>query len=156
MNRVLNPSKYLRGIVKENQKYYIGFGVKDLTNLAKSYPPINDLINGKRSTIVVSGKKGVLKENTEGKWVRKQPESKHYEWKHIEYYSKKFEKTIEYDREFEKWIKVILHQYNLELELAKSPQNEIILHFPQFQFKDAEDHYLIAGAAMNIAILLGS
>lgn len=156
MNRVLNPSKYLNGIVDEGRTFYIGFGIKNLTDLGKALPDLGKLINGAITIFVVTGKKGALKENTNGKFIRAQPERKESIWKHIHYYSKRFEKEIDYDREFHIWEKVILHKYNLALEAAKTPQGEIVLHFPAFKMSDKEKIYLRAGAAMNMSIALGS
>lgn len=156
MKRIINPSKYLKGIVEEGTPYYIGFGAKDLTELGKTHPGIKDLISGAKPTVILTGKKGPLRENTGGKYVRKQPESKTSIWKHIEYYSTKWEKWIEYDREYNIWEKELLHKFNLELSLARTPQNEIIFVFPMFIMHDSEDHYLLAGAAMNMACALSN
>ncbi|TSD63351.1 hypothetical protein FFF34_017290 [Inquilinus sp. KBS0705] len=156
MNRVLNSSKYLKGVVLEDKTFYIGFGIKNLTELGKSHPGLRELISGSKTTLIVTGKKGSLKENTAGKMVRKQPESKETIWKHIHYYSKRFEKDIDYDREFHIWEKELLHKYNLALETARTPQGEIILHFPAFKMNDSDALYLQAGAAMNMSIALGS
>ncbi|WDF77010.1 hypothetical protein PQ469_24305 [Mucilaginibacter sp. KACC 22773] len=156
MNRVLNPSKYLKGVVDEGKTFYIGFGVRSLTELGKSHPGLFDLINGHTTTLIVTGKKSSLRENTKGKYVRKQPESKESIWKHIHYYSKRFEKEIDYNREFHIWEKELLHQYHLALEKAETPQKEVILHFPAFKMKDDPALYMKAGAAMNMAIALGA
>lgn len=156
MKRVINPSSHLHGIVPIGKTFYIGFGIKNLTDLGNEHQGLAQLISGMQSTLIVSGKKGVLKDNTHGKLVRKQPENKESIWKHIHYYSKRFEKDIDYDREFHVWEKEILHKYNLALEAAKTPQGEMILHFPAFKMEDDENTFSKAGAAMNIAIALGS
>jgi hypothetical protein len=156
MNRVLNPSKYLLNIVENNKTFYVGFGIQDLSNLGKGHPGIKDLISGSKTSLLVIGKKGILKENTKGKFVRKQPEQKETIWKHIHYYSERFGKEIDFDREFHVWEKTLLHNYNLELEAAKTPQGEVILHFPSFTMKESEETYLKVGAAMNMSIALGS
>lgn len=156
MNRVLNSSKYLKDIVQEGKIFYIGFGIKNLTELGKGHPGLLELISGTQSTIIVTGRKGPLKDNTHGKLVRKQPEQKESVWKHIHYYSKRFGQNIDYDREFHVWEKTILYKYNLALEVAKTPQDEKVLHFPAFKMENSEDCYLKAGAAMNMSIALGS
>lgn len=156
MNRIINPSKHLKNIVPDGKTFYIGFGVKDLTEIGKSHSDLMDLIAQRKSSIVVTGKKGPLKENTKGKIVRKQPERKETIWKHIHFYSKRFGKDIDYDREFHIWEKELLHKYNLALESATTPQGETILHFPAFTMSDDPDLYMKAGAAMNMAIALGS
>lgn len=156
MKRILNPAKHLKNLVQDGKTFYIGFGIKNLTDIARSHPGIIDLIDNKQSSVIVTGKKGILKENTKGKVVRKQPESKETIWKHIHYYSKRFGKDIDYDREFHIWEKELLHKYNLALESAITPQGETILHFPAFIMDDNKETYLKAGAAMNMAIALGS
>jgi hypothetical protein len=155
MNRVNNPSKHLHGIIENGQKYYIGFGQKELTELGKKNNDIQELITNKRTRIIVKGRTGVLKENTLGKYIRKQPERKTSVWKHIEYYSTKHEKQIAYDREFNIWEKELLHKFDLELSKHITPQGETIFCFPLFKKEDTDIHYLKAGAAMNMAILLG-
>jgi hypothetical protein len=156
MKRILNSSKHLKNIVPDGKVFYIGFGIKNLTELGKNHPGVRDLINQSKSSIVVTGKKGPLKENTHGKIVRKQPEHKETIWKHIHYYSNRFGRDIDYDRQFHIWEKETLHKYNLTLELALTPQGETILHFPAFIMKDDDNLYMKAGAAMNMAIALGS
>ncbi len=156
MNRVINPAKYLNNVVEDGKTFYIGFGVKNLTELGKSHPGLKELITGTQTSITVTGNKGPLKENTHGKVVRKQPEQKESIWKHIHYYSKRFGKDIDYNREFHIWEKMILHKYNLALEAAQTPQGETVLHFPAFKMQSTDDLYLKAGAAMNMAIALGS
>ncbi|NEU10097.1 hypothetical protein GZH53_17365 [Flavihumibacter sp. R14] len=152
----MNPSKYLKEIVPIGATFYIGFGIKNLTDIAKKDSDITDLVAQRKSSVIVTGKKGVLKENTKGKLVRKQPERKEDIWKHIHYYSKRFEKDIDYDREFHIWEREVLHKYNLALEIAVTPQGETILHFPAFKMADDDATYMKAGAAMNLAIALGS
>lgn len=157
MKRIINAATHLLGIVPDGKTFYIGFGIADLTELGQSLPGLKDLINGKITSVLVDGKKGALRDNTKGKMVRKQPESKESIWRHIKYYSKRFEKEIEYDREFHIWEKEILHKYNLALEVARTPQNETILHFPAFKMIVGDETlYLKAGAAMNMCIALGS
>lgn len=156
MKRILNPAKHLQNLLPEGNIFYIGFGIKDLTEVGKGHPGVMDLIAGSKTSVIVSGKKGALRENTIGKLVRKQPEAKESIWKHIHYYSKRFGKEIDYDRQFHVWEKTMLHKYNLALEVAITPQGETILHFPAFTMQQNEDTYLRAGAAMNMAIALGS
>ncbi|WP_126969332.1 hypothetical protein [Gynurincola endophyticus] len=156
MKRVNNPERYLKGIIEPNTKYYIGFGIKDLTDFGKTHPGVKDLIAGIKSSVVLTGKKGILRENTTGKLVRKRPERKISIWKHIEYYNSKWERWISYDREFSIWEKSLLHKFNLELSVAKTPQGEIILVFPMLIMQENDQHYLRAGAAMNLAYTLSN
>jgi len=156
MKRINNPAKYLKGIIPPGTQYFIGFGIKDLTGLGKSHPGIQELLMGRKPSIVLTGKKGVLRENTTGKYVRKKPEQKTSIWKHIEYYSTKWEKVISYDREFSIWEKELLYKFDLELSVVKTPQDELILIFPKFIMEDSPQHYLKAGAAMNLACALSN
>jgi hypothetical protein len=156
MKRINNPEKYIRGIVEPGRQYYIGFGINDLTDLGKAHPDIKALVEGSRSQVVLTGKKGALRQNTVGKYVRKKPESKTSVWRHIEYYSNKWEKIISYDREFFIWEKELLHKFDLELSVARTPQKEIVLVFPVFTMVENEAHYMRAGAAMNMACALSN
>lgn len=155
MKRVNNPSKHLKAYLKEKDEYYIGFNIHQLTELGKNNQEIKDLRAGRKSLAVISGRKGALKENTKGKYIRKQPERKISVWRHIDYFNHYLGQQITYDRQFSVWEKELLHKYSLELSLSKSPHQELIFHFPKFKMKDDEKHYLKAGAAMNMAILLG-
>lgn len=154
MKRIYNPSKYLKGVVGPETPYYVGFGIKDLTELGKNHPGIQDLIKGVKSSVLVTGKRGPLRENTAGKYIRKKPEAKTSIWKHIEYYSFKWEKWISYDREYNIWEKELLHQFNLELSVVRTPQGELLFVFPMFLMEDSDHHYLRAGEAMNMACAL--
>lgn len=155
MKRVNTPEKYLKDIVEEGSYYYIGFSHQELTDVAKSNLEISQLLSGQKEKIIVTGKKGPLRENTQGKLVRKQPEQKTSVWRHIEYYSERFQRMIDYDREFSIWEKEILHKFNLELTVARTPQGEAIFHFPRFKMENNDNHYHKAGAAMNMSIVLG-
>ena len=154
MNRILNSNKYLKNVVEDGKTFYIGFGSRALKELDKKQLNLQGLINGSITSLLITGKKGALKENTAGKYIRKQPESKEKIWKHIHYYSKRFDKEIDYDREYNIWEKELVHQFNLTLEKAATPQNELILHFPAFQMADNPLLFLKASAAMNMAIIL--
>ncbi|MDX3916327.1 MAG: hypothetical protein QHC79_22495 [Pseudosphingobacterium sp.] len=156
MNRIINASKYLKGVVRDKRVFYIGFGIKSLTEIGAGNIEIKNLLSGKSTEVLLTGKKGLLKENTVGKFVRKQPEEKITIEKHIKYYHKKWEKIIEYDREYNVWAKTLLHKYNLTLEKAKTPQGETVLHFPIMKMIDNDVLYQKACSAMNLSILLGS
>ncbi|MFC4231623.1 hypothetical protein ACFOW1_06965 [Parasediminibacterium paludis] len=155
MNRVNNPAKYLQNVLQEGMKYYIGFGKDQLTKVGKENSAIVNLLSNKAKSAIVSGKSGALKENTLGKYIRKQPEHKISVWKHIEYYSHHFGRQIMYDREFNIWDKELLYKYDMQLSIAKTPQGETIFYFPQLVMENNENHFFKAGAAMNMAIQLG-
>ena len=154
MNRVLNSKAHLENLLKEGDKYYIGFGTKNLTTEGIGYRDLSELIKGNLDNIVVMGRKGPLKENIDGKLVRKQPESKTTKEVHIDYVNR-FGTRVEYDRTFDVWEKIILHKYRLSLKRTRSPQGETILFFPQIEYKNDEAHFQLAKAAINIAIYLG-
>ncbi|KQR70262.1 hypothetical protein [Pedobacter sp. Leaf176] len=154
MNRVLNSKAHLENLLTDGVKYYIGFGVKNLTSEGVGYRDLTELIKGNVSDIIVMGRKGPLKENVDGKWGRKQPPRKVDKEVHIDYVNKHGTR-VEYDRNYEVWEKEILHKYRLSLKRARSPQDETILYFPIFEYKDEETHFSLAKAAMNIAIYLG-
>lgn len=154
MGRVINPKGYLQNLIKEGETYHVGFGVKELTTLGIHYPEISELIKGNISELIISGKKGPLKENTNGKFVRKQPEEKTEELKRIRYTNKSGRK-VDFERLYVMWKKELLHNFNLKLYKSKSPQGEIILHFSLFVMENIESHYLKVKSAMNISNLLG-
>ncbi|WP_343533950.1 hypothetical protein [Pedobacter sp.] len=155
MGRIINAESHLKDLLVENVKYYIGFGLNTLTDEGKNHIDLNDLISGKIREFIVSGKKGPLRENVKGKFVRKQPERKETIEKHIEYYSHYHGKIISYDREFHVWEKELSHKFELKLYRHISPQGEVIIHFPLFTMVSEENHFLRAKSAMNISVILG-
>lgn len=154
--RVINAKPYLEPLLNEGDSYKIGFGSKSLTTEGINYRDLNELIKGNISDLLLMGRKGPLKENTVGKYVRKQPENKEQVLKHIKY-TRKDGARIEYDRIFEIWEKELLHKFGLKLYRGISPQGEIILHFEEMEYLPHDTMLLLrAKAAMNIAIYLGS
>lgn len=155
MNRVINALSHLERILKNGDEFIIGFGSKSLTTVGLLYSGLIELIDGNISDLLVQGKKGPLKENVHGKFVRKQPEIKKVINRHIEYTRKNGGK-ISYDRDFEVWERQMLHKYNLKLKRGTSPQGEIILYFDPLVFDSTNESYLnMAKSAMNICIILG-
>lgn len=154
MNRVLNSKPHLENLLKENDKYYIGFGIKNLTTEGVAYRDLAELIKGNINDLLARGRRGPLKENVDGKWARKQPGSKIDKEVHIKYTNKNGT-NVEYDRVYEVWEKEMLHKYRLNLKKAVTPQSETILYFPLLEYKDDSIHFSKAKAAMNIAIVLG-
>lgn len=154
MGRVINSKSHLENLLKEGEKYYVGFGVKNLTTDGVLYKDLQELIKDGIDELTVRGTKGPLKENIHGKWIRKTPEEKETIEKHIDFVNKNGT-HVEYDRTYHRWIKVILHNYKLVLKKAKTPQDETILYFPLFTYENNDAHFLRAKAAMNIAIFLG-
>lgn len=155
MKRVNNPETHLKNLLQPKQSYHVGFAAKQLTDIGKGIKEIKDLVNGSVEKIVANGKKGALKENTLGKFIRKVPEQKTSVWRHIDYYSYHHQQQITYDREFTVWEKELLYKHNLEISAARTPQGELILVFPLFKMEDSDKHFFMAGAAMNMAIQLG-
>jgi len=154
--RVINPETHLKGLINDGTEFYIGFGAKTLTESGRNHPDIKALLEGIKDAIVLSGKSGPLKDNVKGKYVRAKPNKKTSVWRHIEYFSHKYGKQISYDRLFEIWEKVLLHKYNLQLRIARTPQREIVFYFPEFIMKDDKELYLQVGAAMNMAYSLSN
>ncbi len=154
--RIINAKPQLEPLLKPGESYLIGFGVKSLTTEGIHYRDLTELIKGSISDILIMGKKGPLKENIVGKYVRKQPENKEQVSKHIKY-TRKDGRLIEYDRIFDMWEKELLHKFNLKLYKGVSPQGETILFFGNMKY-DPDDKLglLKAKAAMNIAMYLGN
>lgn len=152
--RIINAKPHLSSLLKEGDTFIIGFGVKSLTTDGIHYRDLGELIKGNISDLLVMGKKGPLRENITGKFVRKQPENKEHILKHIKY-TRKDGTRVEYDRTFHVWEKELLHKFGLKLYKGVSPQDEIILHFGEMKYYDQPEDLLRAKAAMNIAIILG-
>lgn len=153
--RIINAKTHLEPFLKEGDKFRIGFGANSLTTDGVAYTDLRELIKGNISELLLMGKKGPLKENTTGKFVRKQPENKHQVLKHIKY-TRKDGADIEYDRIFEVWEKELLHEFRLKLYRGVSPQNEIILFFKEMEYNGSDSMALFkAKAAMNLACFLG-
>ncbi|WP_146060584.1 hypothetical protein [Sphingobacterium lactis] len=155
MGRIINSLPHLEGVLRNGDKFKVGFGVKSLSTEGIHYRDLNELIKGNINELLVRGKKGPLRENIHGKFVRKQPENKKVINKHIEY-TRKDGVFIQYDRDFEVWEKELLHKFGLKLKRGTSPQEEVILYFDEMVF-DSNDNTLLykAKSAMNICIILG-
>jgi hypothetical protein len=66
MNRILNSKSHLENLLKDGDKYSIGFGVKTLTTEGLVNRDLLELIKGKLDDVLIMGKKGPLKENMSG------------------------------------------------------------------------------------------
>lgn len=154
IKRIINAKPHLSSLLKEGDTFIIGFGVKSLTTDGIHYRDLGELIKGNISELIVMGKKGPLRENTAGKFVRKQPENKEHILKHIKY-TRRDGTRVEYDRVFHVWEKELLHKFGLKLYKGLSPQDEVILHLGEMKYYDQPEDLLRAKAAMNIAIVLG-
>ncbi|SHL10453.1 hypothetical protein [Chryseobacterium polytrichastri] len=114
--RIRNIDNYLKFFLNENENFYFGLpfdeyqksSLLDKYNLPKTFP--NNSIN-----VMPSAKGSVTKANLNGKYVRKVPEEFEVIMKRIDYVRKKDRVRIKYDRKYEVYKKVLLHQFKSKL-----------------------------------------
>lgn len=156
MLRIINAEARLKDLVKDGDLFCIGFGIATLTPLAQSFSWIQDLVSKTESSRVATGKSGVLRQNTEGKKVRKQPENKVSSWRHIRYFNRKLNRFIEYDREYVVWEKETIEGFQLVLTSGITPQQEIVFYFPMLCMSTDLETLSRIKDAMNMSLSLSS
>ena len=149
MGRVVNPKSHLVPLLRDGDPYFIGFGSKKLTTEGINYRDLTELIKGNIIELEIRGVAGPLAENIKGRRVRKQPERKIIEEKHIKY-TRKDGTRVEYKRLFNIWEKEQMPGARLKLTRSISPLGEIILHFRELKFDGGQLDYYKEKLAMNI------
>jgi len=133
--RINNSSKHLKFFLQENDNFFIGLLFEDYLkceNLNLYKLPSQFLEN---KTIVPEAKGPVTKVNIKGKFIRKQPEEKTTKQVHIKYF-KKDGTQIEYDRNYNVYIKELLHKYNLSLTFLTNKHGQKIVTTDKLDYKD--------------------
>lgn len=133
--RIRHANKYLQFYLQENDHFYVGLLFEDFIknqNLIK-YNLLKTFIN--ENKIMPKGIGSVTKVNIKGKYERKQPEEKVTKKVHIEY-TRRDGAFISYDRNFDVFVKVLKHKYNVELiyKINKHGQQVVVsdmLHFDE-------------------------
>ncbi|MDN5554257.1 hypothetical protein [Prevotella sp.] len=111
--RILNSSKYLSAFVDEKEAFYVGLLYEDYINspYLDKYGLPKDFVEN--ASFTPKAKKAASKNNVNGKFVRKQPEEKVTNTKHIEYTTKDGT-HVSYNRDFHIYAKALLHKYNIQ------------------------------------------
>ena len=111
--RILNSSKYLSAFLDEGEAFYVGILYEDYINspYLDKYGLPKDFVDD--ATFIPKARKSASKNNVNGKFVRKQPEEKVTNTKHIEYTTKDGT-HVSYYRDFHIYAKVLLHKYNMQ------------------------------------------
>jgi hypothetical protein len=116
--RIRGIDKHLQFFLTDNENYYLGLLFEDYLKspfldkygLPKQFP--------QNKSIIPNPNGSVTKANQKGCYVRMQPEEKETVIRHIDYVRKKDRVRVKYDREYNIYKKVLLHQFNTGLNFA--------------------------------------
>lgn len=133
--RVLNIEKELLGLVNISEIFRVGVyfdqNLIDRVDLAK-YGINNTFTEGLSQ--VPKPVKATTKANIKGKYVRKQPEEKTEIERHISYTRRKDGARVEYDRVYNIYTKVLLHQFNAPISFERDDNGNELLLSPHMTF----------------------
>lgn len=139
--RILNSSKYLSAFLDEGEAFYVGLLYEDYINspYLDKYGLPKDFVND--ATFTPKAKKTASKNNVNGKFVRKQPEEKVTNTKHIEYTTKDGT-HVSYYRDFHIYAKVLLHKYNMQFTFRTNihGQKIVVSSTPLVYINDIENN----------------
>ena len=133
--RIQNADKYLSALLAEGDEFFVALPFAEYAKSAnlKAYGLKDNFSSG--LSITPKGIGSVSKANVSGKFVRKQPEEKTTRRVRIMYTRKKDGASIDYMRDFNVYVKVLQHQYNLTLEFSVSPDGEPMVTSPRLKFE---------------------
>lgn len=125
--RIRNINKELQFYVKLESKFRIGIPYELYTqsNLIKLYGLPKDFISGQKSTPLAKG--SVSKANLNGKFKRKQPPEKTVITRHISYIRKRDGHQIEFDRDYNVFVKELVHKFQVGFNFVINHNDEKIV-----------------------------
>ena len=147
--RIRNINPQLACFIKEGEKFHVGLLFEnylecpnlDKYNLPKSFG---------ETKLLPSAKGTVTKANTKGKFVRKQPEEKHTVIKHISYYRKNDRVHVSYNREFNIYKKIKLHQFEMNLIFAVNQHGQEVVVSEPLTYQNTDTDVLKNTHAANL------
>lgn len=139
--RILNSNKYLSAFLDEGETFYVGLLYEDYIKspYLDKYGLPKDFVDN--LTFTPKARKTVSKNNINGKFIRKQPEEKIINTKHIEYTTKDGT-HVSYYRDFHIYAKVLLHKYNIEFTFKTNEhgQKVVVSSIPLVYINDIENN----------------
>lgn len=139
--RILNSNKYLSALLDEEETFYVGLLYEDYIKspYLDKYGLPKDFVDN--VTFTPKARKTVSKNNINGKFVRKQPEEKIINTKHIEYTTKDGT-HVSYYRDFYIYAKVLLHKYNIEFTFKTNEHGQKVVasSIPLVYINDTENN----------------
>ncbi|WP_321369965.1 hypothetical protein [uncultured Draconibacterium sp.] len=136
--RIRGIDKYLQFYLTENDDYFLGLLFEDYLKsplldkygLPKEFPDDEE--------IIPLAKGSVTRANKKGKFVRKQPEEKETVTRHIDYIRKSDGYRVEYDRTYNVYKKVLLHNYNTGLYFTINEHDQKVVVSEQLNYSQKD------------------
>lgn len=136
--RILNVNKYLPFFLKENEDFYVGLLFDDFikSDIRKYDFPISfsDSISK-----VPKPKGTVTRNNVYGKYIRKSPPEKTIRRVQIKY-TRKDGTKVEYERDFNVYVKELKHKYNISLHYRKNIHGQNLVVSEKLVYNDTPEN----------------
>ena|GEM_PF-5656682 len=149
-SRILNAEKYLRGFLKDGEAFHIGLLFEDFLKSSNNskYNLPKQFVEG--ANIVPSPIGSNTKANVKGKYIRKQPEEKNIIKRHIKYIRKKDKIKVEFDRDFNVYVKELLNQYNIGFTYRTNIHGQKLVTSPTLVFENTSDSEMKSKHVINM------
>lgn len=136
--RVRNSKRYLDGYLKDDEQFYVGILYEDYCKCDKleEYNLPTKFIEG--NVIVPKPNGSVTRANTNGKYVRHIPEEKTTKRVHIHYFHKRWRKIMDFDRDYNTYIKDLLHKFDISFTFMTNDKGQKVVVSPVLNFLDSE------------------
>lgn len=135
--RILKSERFLEALLAKNDNFYVGLLLEDVlksSNLVK-YDIPTTFKDGLE--FMPKAKGTTTRANKVGKFVRKEPNEWTIKTTHIRYRNKRG-RLIEFDRNFNVYVKVLKHKYEIELSYATNEHGERMLVSPLLAFEQTD------------------
>ena len=124
--RIQNANKYLPFFLQEGEQFHVGLLFEDFLKSPdlKKYNIPQKFNSG--ASVIPAPKGPATRNNVNGKYVRKQPEQKTTRRVHISF-NRKDGTHVEYDRDFNVFVKVLQHKFNISLHYKKNKHGQEVI-----------------------------
>ncbi|PKQ60573.1 hypothetical protein BZG01_20845 [Labilibaculum manganireducens] len=139
MKRINNSNRHLRNLLSEDEHFYVGLLFEDYSkclHLSKYNLPI-DFIEG--NSIIPKSIGSATKQNARGKYIRSTPEEKESHRVHINYFHKAWGIQMNYYRNYERFIKELLHKHNMAITFETNENGQQLVLSPLLTYKKGEE-----------------
>lgn len=148
--RILKSESFLsRFFRRPGEEFHVGILWEDYikSDALKEYNLPQTFTDGK--TVVPAAKGGATKANQKGKEVRKQPEEKKTRVVHISYVNK-HGTHVEFDRDFNAYVKELLHKYNMRFTFKTNEHRQQVVISPPLTFTNEQGTNMMNTHAINL------
>lgn len=133
---IRNPEIYLRPLLGKNEDFYVGLNYEDyLKKELNKYKLPSRFSEG--VSFLPSARGSVSRANIIGKFKRKEPQQKTTITKRISF-TKKNGTPVSYDRDFNIWVKELVHKYNAEFIFKTNQHDQKLVLSAKLNFNDVD------------------